>query len=237
MTAEADPPACFSSNVTGTHNVLQAAKEEGLGRVVFMSSREVYGDPSVTPVTETAPIRPKNNYGISKGAGEMLCDVFGRTTEVVVLRLTNVYGPRDHDRVIPRFVANALKGQPLVLYGGQQVLDFIHVSHVVDAAMRAGFGPYVPGPVNVGSGIGISLGDLARRVINFSESASVLNVGPAREEEVVTFVADVQRAHSALGCPVITNPLAELPALCSHIRSAAHNNPYVAATVQSDGAC
>ena len=78
--------------------------------MVFTSSREVYGDPDQLPVPESASLRPKNAYGASKVAGEAYCQAFGNDgLETVILRLANVYGPRDRDRVIPLFVENALR--------------------------------------------------------------------------------------------------------------------------------
>ena len=85
-------------------------------RLVFSSSREVYGDPQTLPVAESAPISPKNAYGASKAAGEMYCRAFSsHVFAPVILRLANVYGTRDFDRVIPIFVNQALRRLPLTL--------------------------------------------------------------------------------------------------------------------------
>src|SRR5207249_9411922 len=85
----------------------------------------------------TVSLRPKNAYGMSKVAGEMCCTMFAKPAfETVILRLANAYGPRDYGRVIPLFIENALSGRPLVLYGGKQILDFVHIDHVVDALMK-----------------------------------------------------------------------------------------------------
>src|SRR2546422_9029789 len=124
MGAVYDADYAFSSNVTGTFNVLRAAASAGVKRVVFTSSREVYGDPKRLPVSESSPLRPKNGYGASKAAGEMYCRTAANDgLETVILWLANVYGPRDRDRVIPLFTRAAQSGTPLTLFGGDQLID------------------------------------------------------------------------------------------------------------------
>ena len=99
MGAAADVDGAFSSNVTGTFNVLRSAGRSGVKRLVFTSSREVYGEPAEMPVAESAPLRPKNAYGSSKAAGEMCCAMAAdRGVETMILRLANVYGPGDEGR-------------------------------------------------------------------------------------------------------------------------------------------
>ena len=106
MGAVDDPDYSVTTNVIGTYNVLRAAAEAGVRRVVFTSSREVYGDPAVLPVDETRPLLAKNAYGASKVSGEAYCRTFAGTRglEVEVVRLTNVYGPGDSGRVIPLWI-------------------------------------------------------------------------------------------------------------------------------------
>jgi UDP-glucose 4-epimerase len=108
-----DEDYCFTANVEGTYNVLCAARTVGVRRVVFSSSREVYGDPRTLPVSESAPLAPKNAYGASKAAGEVYCQASRNTgLEAVILRIANAYGPRDCGRVIPVFIENALANNP-----------------------------------------------------------------------------------------------------------------------------
>ncbi len=197
--AEADADYTFRTNVLGTFELLQAARLNGVRRVVFASSREVYGDPLRVPVPETAPLRPKNLYGASKVAGEAYCSVFGSDgLETAVLRLANVYGPGDTGRVLPLFVSRALQGQPLVLYGGQQVLDFVTIDTVVEALYKVGFGDLVPEPLNVGSGKGVTISKLCRRVLELTGWRSQVEIVAARQIEVTGFVADVTRARQVL---------------------------------------
>lgn len=220
--AEADPDYSFSSNVEGTVILLRAAREAGVRRVVFTSSREVYGEASGRPVSESAPLLPKNSYGASKAAAEHYCRVFANQgLEVCVLRLANVYGPRDRDRVIPIFLDKALRDQPLVLYGGEQLLDFVWIGTVVDALSRAAFGPPLPGPLNVGSGTGTRLRDLAQRVVDLTGSRSRIEFAPARSVETVRFVADVTLARQRLQIAIPADPLFALTRLLHRYEEAA----------------
>src|SRR5579863_3569206 len=166
MGAVADADYAFSSNAAGTYNVLQAALKARVKRLVFTSSREVYGDSKRMPVRESSPLRPKNAYGTSKVAGEAYCALAAREgLDAVVLRLANVYGPGDRDRVIPLFADAADAGEPLTVFGERKILDFVWIGTVADALMKAGLGRSIRGPVNVGSGKGVTIADLARRVV------------------------------------------------------------------------
>jgi len=201
----------FRANVIGTFEVLRAAANAGVRRLVFTSSREVYGESPSLPVVETAPIQPKNAYGASKAAGEMYCRTFSSSAfPIAVLRLANVFGARDFDRVIPIFVERAVRGLPLTLYGGKQILDFIWIDIVVEALVRAGNdGPPI-GPVNVGSGQPTDLPALANRILSESRSSSQLLVLPARDVEVSRFVADTRLMKQLLGIQAPEDPLRHL---------------------------
>jgi UDP-glucose 4-epimerase len=208
MGAVADAAYSFNTNVVGTYNVLQAAAAAGVKRLVFPSSREVYGEPRSIPVPETAPVRAKNAYGASKIAGEVYCRLAARQgLEAVVLRLSNVYGPGDRDRVIPLFAAAAGAGLPITVFGGDKILDFVWIDVVVDALIQAAFGSYIRGPVNIGSGKGTTILELARRIVDLSHSVSKIEVAEEREQEVRRFVADITRAKRLLKIPEPDDPL------------------------------
>ncbi len=136
--AVTDTDYSFTSNVIGTYNVLGAARDAGVEQVIFTSSREVYGEVERLPVAEDRPMDPKNAYGASKVAGEVYCRTFQNTygLDVSVLRLANVYGAGDRDRVIPIWLDRARRGEDLELYGGEQVLDLVTVR-----ARRGGAAP------------------------------------------------------------------------------------------------
>lgn len=219
MGAFQNPDESFTSNVAGTYNVLRAAQSASVSRVVFTSSREVYGDCDQLPVSEARPVHPKNAYGASKAAGEVYCKLSAALgQQITVLRLANVYGPGDRGRVIPIFVDNCLRGEPLRLYGGKQVLDLVWIGTVLDALCRAAFGAYHPGPINVGSGSGITIEHLARRVIELTGSDSRILIAPARSCEVSRFQADVRRAVELLGLPVPADSLHGLPQVIDQAR-------------------
>jgi UDP-glucose 4-epimerase len=214
MGAASDPEYSCTTNVGGTLNVLLAARDAGIHRIVFTSSREVYGDVDDLPVPETAPLHPKNLYGASKAAGEIYCGVLANDAlEVAVLRLANVYGPRDQDRVIPLFVSKALQNELLTIYGGEQILDFVWIGTVVDALVNVGFGNSISGPMNIGSGTGTTIRQLASRVLDLIPSASKCVFVPTRSCEVTRFVADLNRANKFLGLPIPDDPLAHLSQL------------------------
>jgi UDP-glucose 4-epimerase len=190
----------FQTNVVGTFNLLSAAREFNVRRFIFTSSREVYGETEDLPVRESAPLNPKNAYGASKASAEFYCRVFAQSgLETAVLRLANVYGPGDQDRVIPLFVRNALEGRPLVIYGDRKVLDFVWVGDVVNALLLAQSHSTAGNAVNIGSGRGAPLSELAARILEITGSSSPLHFAPARSAEVDRFVADIQLAKDILG--------------------------------------
>jgi nucleoside-diphosphate-sugar epimerase len=141
----ADPVATNEANVTGTLNVLLAARDAGVQRIVFASSSSVYGNAPEMPVHEDLPCRPISPYGVSKLAGERYLQAFWESYELptVALRYFNVFGPRQNPRaeyaaVVPRFVTAALEGTPATIFGdGEQARDFTYVGDVVQANLLA----------------------------------------------------------------------------------------------------
>jgi UDP-glucose 4-epimerase len=201
----------FTTNVAGTYHVLKAAANAGMRRLIFASSREVYGDPADIPVREDAQLAAKNPYGASKLAGEAYCRVWQAATglDCMILRFANVYGSRDRDRVIPTWLRRAGAGDDLEVFGGSQLLDFIWVGHAVDALLAAATCRN-DGAVNVGSGEGVPILDLGKRILEMKHGRSQLRILPARSVEVVRFVADVGRMRSVLGVEPPADPLAAL---------------------------
>jgi UDP-glucose 4-epimerase len=223
--AVSDIDYSFTSNVVGTYHVLVAARDAGIERVVFTSSREVYGEVGDLPVSEEHAMNPKNAYGASKVAGEVYCRTFASAydLDVSVLRLANVYGYGDRDRVIPIWLDRATHGQDLELFGGIQVLDLVPVGLVVEALQRAAATDLHGQPVNVGSGRGTTLRELAERVQELSGTESDLSILPARTVEVTRFIADVDRMKSLLGLSPPTEPLVDLPSLWERVRMNANS--------------
>src|SRR5207248_10667638 len=137
-----DPLTSNAVNVEGTLNVLLAARDEGVRRVVFSSSTSVYGTSRELPTVESTPPDPISPYGVAKLAAERYCVSFSRvyhSLEAVVLRYFNVFGPRQsphsqYAAAVPLFVAAIDQGEPVTIYGdGEQSRDFTYVANVVDA--------------------------------------------------------------------------------------------------------
>lgn len=247
--SEGDPDYAFMTNVVGTYHVLEAAIAAGARRIVFASSREVYGQPAELPAAESDPLAPKNTYGASKAAGEMACRAAATRggLEIAALRLTNVYGPGDSGRVIPLWLERAARGDDLLIYGGTQVLDFVWVGDVVSAMMRAALAPRVIFDaagllpieheergffltMNVGTGRPTPLYTLADKVRDAIGRAVAVRYLPARSAEVERFVADVSLMRTALGLRPAA-PLAYLPMMAR--QALAHES---AAAAGSSGA-
>lgn len=212
MGAARDLDYTFATNVTGTYNVLKAAAERNVHHLVFSSSREVYGEPVTLPVDEGHPLLCINSYGASKVAGEALCRSFSRECKVEtrILRIANAYGPRDIGRVIPHWMEQARQGKSLLVYGGQQVLDFVWVGDVVAALISAVTAEAPLPPINVASGTGTKILDLARRISNLSGGDSDIRVVPRRDIEVTRYVGNTERMTQFLGVLPAADPLAHL---------------------------
>ena len=208
----ADPATTFSANVTGTLNLLIAARDAGVRRITFASSSSVYGDTPVMPKVETMATNPLSPYAISKLTGEQLCGVFTRLygLETVALRYFNVFGPRQdptsqYSAVIPKFIRSLHEGvEPTIFGDGEQSRDFTFVANVVDANLRAGVAKDAAGRVfNIASGRAISINDMLARI------AMLLEVPPrARHEadrpgDIRDSLADITAAREILEFDVI----------------------------------
>jgi UDP-glucose 4-epimerase len=195
-------------NAGGSLCVMEQARRAGVGRVVHVSSSEVYGDAVTSPMTEDHPTRPHTVYGAGKLAGEAYAMALHRThgLDVVVIRPFNAYGPRSHaegdsGEVIPRFVVQALRGQPLTVFGsGDQTRDFTHVHDTAATIARAAVRRGLAGRVfNVGSGREISVNDLAETVRCMIGSTSEIEHVGARPGDVARLIADSAAARRELG--------------------------------------
>jgi UDP-glucose 4-epimerase len=204
-----DPLTSSAVNVEGTLNVLLAARDENVRRVVFSSSSSVYGSSGELPRTEEMPADPISPYGVAKLAAERYCVSFSRVYdqfETVVLRYFNVFGPRQsphsqYAAVVPLFVTQIARGEPIVVYGdGEQSRDFTYVANVVDATLRAGDAPGASGRIfNVAAGIPASVNELAEAIGRILDRPVVRREAPPRPGDVRNSWADVSAARSALG--------------------------------------
>jgi UDP-N-acetylglucosamine/UDP-N-acetyl-alpha-D-glucosaminouronate 4-epimerase len=205
-----NPLAAHEANVTGTLNILLAAQEAKVRRVVYAGSTAAYGDSDELPTHEGILPRPLSAYAASKLAGEAYCQAFWRThgLETVVLRYFNIFGPRQslesqYGAVVPLFIAAALRGEPPVIYGdGGQTRDFTFVSNVVEANLLACHAPAerAAGEVfNIGYGTATSIQELWRQVADLVGAEVEPLHDAARAGDVRHSVASIARARDHLG--------------------------------------
>lgn len=209
MNAANDWDYSFSTNVIGTYNVLKAAQTNNAGKIIFISSREVYGEPRYLPVDENHPLDCKNSYGASKITGETYCNAFRTQFNITIniLRLANVYGERDFGRVIPIWLEQASKGDDLIIYGGKQIIDFVWIDSVIDALVKMIHTDIGEEPVNIGSGKGTLITDLAKKIQSLSPKNPKIIIMPERKVEVVQYIADVSKMIHILGIQPPEDPL------------------------------
>jgi UDP-glucose 4-epimerase len=169
-----DPLTSSAVNVEGTLNVLLAARDENVRRVVFSSSSSIYGSQGELPRTEEMAADPISPYGVAKLAAERYCVSFSRVYhgfETVVLRYFNVFGPRQdpnsqYAAVVPLFITAIATGAPVTIFGdGDQSRDFTYILNVVDATLRAGEAEGASGRIfNIAAGTPASVNDLAETI-------------------------------------------------------------------------
>ena len=203
-----DPITTNDVNVGGTLNVLDAAKEADVKRVVYASSSSVYGANEAIPQREDMMPEPISPYAVAKLTGEKYCHVFSRTygLETVTLRYFNVFGPRmdpasAYAAFIPIFIVGMLEGRPLIVNGdGSISRDFTYITNVVEANMRAMEADGVAGEVfNVACGDSMSLNDIIDRLRELLGTEGDISYGPPRVGDVPLSLADVSKAREQLG--------------------------------------
>jgi nucleoside-diphosphate-sugar epimerase len=188
-------------NVLATHAVLEAAREVRPGKLVYASSSSVYGDAESYPTAETLRPRPVSPYGVTKLAGEHLCEVYRTTFDVptVSLRLFTVYGPRQRpDMAFSRLVESGVHGTPFELYGGgTQTRDFTYVGDVVRAMWSAARSDFT-GVANIGGGARTSMNEILAILGRLGAAPVVRRVG-TQPGDVRDTAADTRRAFLAFG--------------------------------------
>ena len=214
QTSLEQPAAYMEANVTGTARLLDAARREGITRVVFGSSSSVYGESTPAPFAEDAradfPISP---YAASKRSGELVCRAFSHlyATRVACLRFFTVYGPRQRpDLAVHRFTARIMSGQPIHMRGdGSSERDYTYVSDVVDGTLaalewtaragRAGDGAEPWRVFNLGGGERVRLDRLIRLIAAAAGREPVIERGPDQPGDVPFTAADLTRSERELG--------------------------------------
>jgi nucleoside-diphosphate-sugar epimerase len=204
-----DPLTSSAVNVEGTLNVLLAARDEGVRRVVFSSSTSVYGTNAKLPTREDEPPDPISPYGVAKLAAERYCTAFSRvyeSFETVVLRYYNVVGTRQspfsqYAAVIPLFIAAISLGRPITVYGdGEQSRDFTYVENVVQATISAGGAPDASGRAfNVAGGSPASVNEVADTIGRLLGKPVEKEFAPPRPGDIRNSFADLSAAREVLG--------------------------------------
>jgi UDP-glucose 4-epimerase len=201
-----DPIRDSAVNVLGTLEVLEAARREGVRKLVYSSSAGIFGELKTLPIREDHPTEPQSPYGASKLAAEKQCLAYGHLygLEVVCLRYFNVYGVNQrydlYGNVIPIFAHRLFRGMPLVIYGdGEQTRDFANVRDVAmanyGAAMRRG----ASGSFNIGSGTRVTVNELVRLMQEASGIQAQVVYAPVRPGDVRDSLADIAAARREFG--------------------------------------
>jgi UDP-N-acetylglucosamine/UDP-N-acetyl-alpha-D-glucosaminouronate 4-epimerase len=203
-----DPLTTTAVNIEGTLNVLLAARDEGVRRIVNASSSSVYGNTGTLPRVETQAPDPISPYAVAKLAAERFCTSFSRVygMEIVSLRYFNVFGPRQdptsqYAAVVPRFIRAIADGEPVTIYGdGEQSRDFTFVDNVVAANLLAADAPGIGGEIlNVATGGSVTVNALADAIGTLLSKPVEKSYEPAREGDVLASWADVSEARRLLG--------------------------------------
>jgi len=203
-----DPYGYNEVNINGTVNVLSAAKENGVRRVVLASSSSVYGDVDQFPETEEFIPLLISPYALTKLAGEYYCRIFTEfhKLETVSLRYFNVFGPRqalddEYAVVIPKFITNMLKGQQPPIHGdGKQSRDFTYVANVVDANILAATREGVKGGAfNIASNDDQTILQLVEVLNKIMGTSIEPQFTPIRPGDVLRTLADISKAKKELG--------------------------------------
>lgn len=205
-----DPLASHHANATGTLNLLTAAREQGVERVVYASSSSVYGPDQQLPLREGMAPGPMSPYAVSKLAGEHYCRAFWRTFRLptVSLRYFNVFGPRqdpnsEYAAVVPRFATSILGGSPVTIHGdGNQSRDFTFIGNVVAAnlcAAQAG-GEAFGRAFNIATGERHSLRELLATLVRLTCAPEPrINWTESRAGDITASQADISAARQVLG--------------------------------------
>lgn len=197
-----DPEKTNHTNISGTLNVLLAAREQGVKKVIYASSSSVYGDTPILPKVEDMIPNPQSPYALTKLTGEYYCQIFQQVYGVptVCLRYFNVYGPRqnpnsEYAAVIPKFITSIIKNQPPIIYGdGEQNRDFTYIKDVVEANILAAESD-ATGIFNIGKGESVTINQLAKLCIKLLGKDGIDPIHEApRSGDIKDSLADISKA-------------------------------------------
>lgn len=201
-----DPVKANEVNARGSLNVLMAARDNGVRKVVNASSCAVYGDTDELPISEDVAPRPKSPYAVTKLTAEYYCNVFTELYGLgtASLRYFNVYGPKqdpnsDYAAAIPKFMTRVLNGESPIIYGdGEQTRDFVFVKDVVKANIMA-MKSEESGVFNVATGRKVSVNELAQLVIEFSGNELSPVYDEPRKGDILHSYGDASKIRERIG--------------------------------------
>lgn len=206
---QVDPIKTIKTSIFGMINVLDLAKEKS-ARTLFSSTSEIYGDPSVHPQNEkywgnVNPIGPRSCYDEGKRAAETLCFDYRRQhgIDVRVVRIFNTYGPKmrdDDGRVVSNFIVQALRGDPITVYGeGRQTRSFCYIDDLIEGILAAMNVETLDVPINLGNPDEFKIEQLAQKVISMTGSRSEIIRKPLPQDDPQRRMPDISRAIDLLG--------------------------------------
>jgi nucleoside-diphosphate-sugar epimerase len=237
-----NPMQNHESNATGTLNLLLAARDAGVRRVVFASSSSVYGNQESLPIHETRPLDPLSPYAVSKLTGELYMRILSRLfgVETVCFRYFNVFGPNQdpdspYSGVLACFIQQMLSGERPTIYGdGEQTRDFTYVENVVDANLLAIRAPVdqVDGRVfNLATGRQASLNEVYAILQQLTGYRQPPAYAAVRQADIRHSVADISAVRDALGFRPTVNLEEGLRKTVDWYRKAIHASPRIAETI------
>jgi UDP-glucose 4-epimerase len=202
-----EPRSALEVNVVGTYNVVEAAADAGVKKVVYSSSASVYGDAAFTPMTEEHPFNNRTMYGATKIAGEQFFRAFNeqRGLNYVGLRYMNIYGPRMDDKgtyvsVIVKVLDRIDAGQPPIIFGdGSQAYDFVHVTDVARANVLALTADASDEFFNIGIGVKTTIRELVDELLRITGSDLEPEYRPGEQMFVTHRVGSTEKAERLLG--------------------------------------
>ena len=195
----------FETDVMGTQSIAAAVSRHPVERFVHISTSEVYGTAKMAPMDEDHPLDPCTPYAAAKAGADRLVYAYMKTygIPIVIIRPFNNYGPRQHvEKVIPRFITQALLGEDLTVHGdGEMTRDWVYVTDTCEAVLKALTKPRIEGSiVNVGTGTDVSIMEIARRVIELVPGTkSKLCSVPQRPGQVDRHISSRLRSGQVLG--------------------------------------
>jgi nucleoside-diphosphate-sugar epimerase len=200
-TCQDNPGESFNVNVYGTFNVAKACLKTG-SRLIFISSREIYGETVGQATAENSVTLPNNVYGITKLLGENILVNFEKkhNLKCTILRFTNVYGPGGDQYAVQILIRKALRGEKIPVFGGEQVMNFVHVEDAVLSILACIDDERSIGQIfNVGSLDNISVNDLILKIVKMVGKGNIIEQQSSRATETFYFKPDIRKISAILG--------------------------------------